>query len=247
MVLAFFWSHSCSALHSQHLWMMALANQATYATFLKGSGEFPCCNKPIEHQKVLKDVGKAKKQRAPATLSHGAALASLAWNQSFQQSATSRLKGRSAHSVIIDFKPPRIEILELCLMDLASSKHWIFRKLKTRTEVKGNPVCTYKIRANSWKSATTNSWDQALPCRCAFVSGTDSTLANAQEAHGQRTVFPTWQSLKPRRWYLENGRIWEVRRQICTDTAVSGTWGSCPLSPPMGFHPSHCCLIFRGK
>ena len=124
MVLAFFWSHSCSALHSQHLWMMALAKQATHATFLKESGEFPCCNRPIEHQKLLKDVGKAKKQRAPATLCHGAALAS-AWNQSFQQSATSRLKGRTAHSVIINFKPPRIEILELCLMDLASSKHWI--------------------------------------------------------------------------------------------------------------------------
>jgi BarA-like signal transduction histidine kinase len=57
--------------------MMALAKQATHATFLKESGEFPCCNKPIEHQKLLKDVG-AKKQRAPATLSHGAALASLA-------------------------------------------------------------------------------------------------------------------------------------------------------------------------
>ena len=41
-----FLSHSCSALHSQHLWMMALAKQATHATFLKESGEFPCCNKP---------------------------------------------------------------------------------------------------------------------------------------------------------------------------------------------------------
>ena len=121
----------------------------------------------------------------------------------------------------------------------------IFRKLKTktRTEVKGNPICTYKIRAIFWKSATTNSWDQALPCRCAFVSGTDSTLANAQEVHGQRTVFPTWQSLKPRRWYLENGRIWEVRRQGCTDTvSVSGTRGSCPLSPPMSLHPTFSLL-----
>ena len=154
-------------------------------------------------------------------------------------------KGRTAHSAI-DFKPPRIEILELCLMDLASSKYLdIFRKLKTktRTEVKGNPICTYKIRAIFWKSATTNSWDQALPCRCAFVLGTDSTLANAQEVHGQRTVFPTWQSLKPRRWYLENGRIWEVRRQGCTDTvSVSGTRGSCPLSPPMSLHPTFSLL-----
>ena len=76
-------------------------------------------------------------------------------------------KGRTAHSAI-DFKPPRIEILELCLMDLASSKHLdIFRKLKTktRTEVKGNPICTYKIRAIFEK--VRQQTHGTKPCRAA--------------------------------------------------------------------------------